>query len=270
MTGLGVVGATTTVLLVTALGALALGYLRLARTWGRRRGRSWSRRRTAFWLAGLGLLAVGASPALTAAAHHDPVAHMSQHLLVGMYAPVALVLAAPLTLVLGAVTTRSARRVTAVLRTPVVHVLAHPAIATVLSAGGLWLLYATPLYAGTTRSPAVHVLVVVHLLASGCLFAWAVAGPDPAPRRPGLVVRLAALLASAASHAVLARTLYARAGEWPPGGHGAVDRLQEAAVLMYYGGDLAELLLAAVALAGWYARSAPRPGRAPAPGLERV
>ena len=269
MTGPDVVGATTTFLLVAALGTLALGYLRLVRQWGRRRDRSWGRRRTACWLAGLGLLAVGASPTLTAAAHHDPVAHMAQHLLVGMYAPVALVLAAPVTLILGAVTSRTARRVTAVLRSPVVHVVAHPAVATVLSAGGLWLLYATPLYAATTRALAVHLLVVVHLLASGFLFAWAVAGPDPAPRRPGLVVRLGALLVSAASHAVLARTLYARAGEWPPGGHGTVDRLQEAAVLMYYGGDLAELLLAAAPLAGWYARTAPRARRAPARGLER-
>jgi putative membrane protein len=82
-------------------------------------------------------------------------------------------------------------------------------------------------------------------------------------------VRLAALLASAASHAVLAKLLYARAGHWPPGGHGPAHRAEDAAMLMYYGGDLAELLLATVVLAGWYARSAPRAHRegsaAPAP-----
>lgn len=253
------------------VGLLAAAYLGLARRWGRRRRRGWSRWRAASWSIGLALLAAGLSPSLSAAAHHDPVAHMVQHLLVGMYAPIGLVLAAPVTLFLGATTTRTARRVTALLRTRVVHLLSHPATATVLSAGGLWVLYGTSLYALTARSPVVHHLVLFHLVAAGVLFAWAVAGPDPAPRRPGLLVRLGALLVSAASHAVLAKLLYARAGHWPPGGHGPVDRTETAAMLMYYGGDLAELLLAVVVLAGWYARTAPRaarsrPAAAPAGG----
>lgn len=255
------------VLLLVSL--LAVGYLGLARRWAIRRGRAWSRWRTASWITGVLLLAGGLSPSLSAAAHHDPVMHMVQHLLVGMYAPIGLVLAAPVTLVLGATPTRTARRVTGLLRTRVVHVLSHPGTATVLAAGGLWVLYGTPLHALTAEHPWVHHLVLLHLVAAGVLFTWAVAGPDPAPRRPGLAVRLAALLASAASHAVLAKLLYARAGHWPPGGHGPAHRAEDAAMLMYYGGDLAELLLATVVLAGWYARSAPRAHRegsaAPAP-----
>lgn len=247
--------------LLLLLVVLAVAYLGLARRWGGRRGTAWSRWRTASWGTGLVLLAVGLWPSLSAAAHHDPVAHMVQHLLVGMYAPVGLVLAAPVSLVLGATSTRTARRVTGLLRTRVVHLLSHPATATVLSAGGLWVLYGTALYGLTGRSPLVHHLVLLHLLAAGVLFTWAVAGPDPAPRRPGLPVRLGALVASAASHAVLAKLLYARAGHWPPGGHGPVDRAEAAAMLMYYGGDLAELLLAVMLLAGWYVRSAPRPSR---------
>lgn len=247
----------------------AVAYLRQVRRWRGRRGRPWSAWRSASWVAGLALLAVGVAPPLTAAAHHDPVTHMVQHLVLAMYAPLALVLAAPVTLVLGSSSTRTGRLVTGVLRTRLVHTLAHPAVATALSAGGLWLLYATPLYSATTTSSLVHHLVLVHLVASGVLFAWAVAGPDPAPRRPGLPVRLGALVLSAASHAVLAKTLYARAGEWPPGGHGPVEPLQDAAVLMYYGGDLAEVLLVTVALAGWYRRTAPRAHRSTgAPGLQ--
>ncbi|QFG68435.1 cytochrome c oxidase assembly protein [Ornithinimicrobium pratense] len=245
---------------------VGIAYLGMARRWAQRRGRAWSRWRTASWMTGLVVLAAGLSPALSALAHHDPVAHMVQHLLVGMYAPLGLILAAPVTLVLGATKTRTAQRVTGLLRTRPVHLLSHPATATVLSAGGLWVLYGTPLYALTAENTVVHHLVLVHLVAAGALFTWAVAGPDPAPRRPGLPVRLGALLASAASHAVLAKLLYARAGHWPPGGHGPVDRAEAAAMLMYYGGDVAELLLATVVLAGWYARSAPRmrhagPGR---------
>lgn len=239
-------------------GLVGIAYLGMTRRWAGRRGKRWSRWRTTSWMAGLVLLAAGLSPSLSAAAHHDPVAHMVQHLLVGMYAPLGLVLAAPVTLVLGATETGTARRVTGLLRTPVVHLLSHPATATVLSAGGLWVLYGTPLYALTAENAVAHHLVLVHLVAAGVLFTWAVAGPDPAPRRPGLPTRLGALLVSAASHAVLAKTLYARAGQWPPGGHGPTDRAETAAMLMYYGGDVAELLLAAMLLAGWYVRSAPR------------
>lgn len=258
--------ATTSVgpVLAWALPALVLlvpaaAYLALTLRWSARRGQRWSLLRTASWLLGLVLVAAALAPPLSAAARHDPVAHMAQHLLIGMYGPLALVLAAPVTLILGATTTRTARRLSGLLRTPVVHTLAHPAVATALSAGGLWVLYATPLLAVTMASPLVHHLVLLHLVASGCLFTWAVAGPDPAPRRPGLPVRIGALLVSAASHALLAKTLYARAGEWPPGAHGSVERLQDAARLMYYGGDVAEVLLAVVLLAWWYRRTAPRP-----------
>lgn len=237
----------------------AAAYLVLALRWSARRGQRWSSLRTASWLLGLVLVAAALAPPLSAAARHDPMAHMAQHLLIGMYGPLALVLAAPVTLFLGATTTQTARRLSWLLRTPVVQTLSHPAVATLLSAGGLWVLYATPLFEATMSSALVHHLVLLHLVASGCLFTWAVAGPDPAPRRPGMLVRLAALLVSAASHALLAKTLYARAGEWPPGAHGSVERLEEAAQLMYYGGDVAEILLAVVLFAWWYSRTAPRP-----------
>lgn len=243
--------------------APAAGHLMLVVRWAARRTGRWSAMRTASWLVGLLLVAAALAPPLSAAAHHDPVAHMTQHLLIGMYGPLGLVLAAPVTLFLGATTPTTARRLTALLRAPVVHTLAHPAVATLLSAGGLWVLYATPLFEITTSSPLVHHLVLVHLLASGCLFTWAIAGPDPAPRRPGLAVRLGALLVSAASHALLAKTLYARAGEWPPGAHGSEERLQAAAQLMYYGGDAAEVLVAVALFAAWYTRTAPRPTAGP-------
>ena len=69
------------------------------------------------------------------------------------------------------------------------------------------------------------------------------AGPGAAS--PGLAVRVGALLAASAGHAVLAKYLYAQAETLPPG---LTDRdpeaFRSAAQLMYYGGDLAELLLA--------------------------
>ncbi|WP_153396486.1 cytochrome c oxidase assembly protein [Ornithinicoccus halotolerans] len=247
--------------LLPALVALpAALYLLGVTRWQHRRTRAWSRWRTGSWLLGLLLVAAALAPPLAAAGHADPRAHMVQHLLLGMYAPLALVLAAPVTLLLGGATPGGnlRRRVTRLLRSRPVHVLGHPLAAAALVTGGLWLLYTTPLYAATLQHPAVHHGVHAHFLASGALFAWAVAGPDPAPRRPGTAVRAAGLLLAAAGHAVLAKLLYARAGAWPPGSGQAPRDLQEAAQLMYYGGDGAELVLALALFAGWYRRAGRR------------
>ncbi|MER5476919.1 cytochrome c oxidase assembly protein [Streptomyces sp. NPDC002734] len=231
------------------LTALACGYLLGARQARRRNpGRGWSTRRSASFLAGLGLLALALLPPLGPAAHSDFRAHMAQHLLIGMYAPLALVLAAPVTLLLRVLPAASARRVTTVLHSAPARLLAHPAVALLLSTGSLVPLYFTPLYGTLTAHPAGHWLLHLHLLASGCLFAHAVAGPDPAPARPGVPARLVYLAAAIAAHALVSQALYG-------GFHVYVDapvaQLRQGAELMYWGGDLAELLLAGALVATW-------------------
>jgi len=111
----------------------------------------------------------------------------------------------------------------------------------VLTAGGLAALYLTPLYALMLADPALHRLVTIHFVLSGCLFAWVVAGADPAPHRPSVPARLVLLGVAIAAHATLSQLLYAGALVRIPAT--AADR-QAAATLMYYGGDVAELLLA--------------------------
>lgn len=244
-----------TVLLVLAPAA---GYLSAARA-RRAAGRRWPRGRAVSFLVGLVLVAVAVSPPMQALGHHDPRGHMIQHLLLGMFAPLALVLAAPVTLLLGSLPVARRRTVSAVLRSRVVHGLAHPATAGALDMGTLYLLYLTPLYAVAAHNAVVHQLVNVHFLLAGCLFAWSIAGPDPAPRRPGIGIRVAVLIVAGAAHGYLAKLLHARAAELPPGVVTDAERMQAAAQLMYYGGDLAELALAVALFAAWYRRR-PRPG----------
>ncbi|WP_223148121.1 cytochrome c oxidase assembly protein, partial [Actinotalea sp. JY-7885] len=217
----------------------------------------WRPGRTVAWVAGAVLVAAALSPPVAGAAQHDHRLHMLQHLLLGMYAPLGLVLGAPLTALLGSLPRRRARGWVRVLRSRPVHVLSHPATAAVLSTGGVLVLYLTPLYGWTREHDAVNALVLTHLLLAGCLLTWSIAGPDPAPGRPGLAVRTAVLVVSAGTHAFLAKLLYARAGAGHPGGHDhtgehAVEAAQQAATWMYYGGDGAELLLAAALFATWY------------------
>lgn len=241
------------VLVVVVVGGCYLA----AATAARRTARGWRSTRTAAFVAGIGLLAVAFSPVVASAVHYDPRAHMVQHLLVGMYAPLALALAAPLTLALRTMPGPTRRYAGRVLRSPLPHLLGHPVTALLLNVGGLYLIYLTPLYAAAGSNEVVHVAIHAHVLAAGYLFAWSVVGPDPAPRRPGLHLRLGVVVLAAAAHAILAKLLYARASEWPPGAALDPDAARDAAQLMYYGGDLAELLLAVALFAAWWRR----PGR---------
>lgn len=228
---------------------LAVGYLLAAV----RDPRGWNHRRTAAWLVGCALLAVAVGP--LAPLPDDPRGHMAQHLLLGMLAPLGLVLGAPVTLLLRVAPPPVRRVVGRLLRARPLHLIAHPVTAALLSTGGLALVLLTPLYAAAERHSALHHALHLHYVAAGYLFAWSLAGPDPAPRRPGLAVRVGALLGAATGHAVLAKYLYANAETLPPG---LTDRdpaaFQSAAQLMYYGGDLAELLLAVALFATWYNR----------------
>ncbi|MCO1595395.1 cytochrome c oxidase assembly protein [Micromonospora sp. RHAY321] len=238
---------------LAVVGLLAGAYL-LATARDRR---GWDHRRSAAWLAGCAVLAVAVGP--LAQLPDDPRGHMAQHLLLGMVAPLGLVLGAPVTLLLRISTTRTRRLVGRLLRARPLHLLAHPITAALLSTGGLALVLLTPLYAAAERQPALHHALHLHYLAAGYLFAWSLAGPDPAPRRPGLAVRVGALLGAAAGHAALAKYLYAHADTLPPG---LTDpdpaAFRSAAQLMYYGGDVAELLLAVALFATWYHRRTPR------------
>lgn len=221
--------------------------------WGiARRERPWSRWRTAALLTGTVVVAVALSPPVAANAHTDARGHMVQHLLLGMYAPLALVLSAPVTLFLGAAPGSARRRVAAALRSRPLHVLSHPVPAALLSTGSLFLLYLTPLYELSMERPAAHALLNLHFVAAGCLFAWTIAGPDPAPRRPGVLTRAVVLVGAMAAHAYLAKLLYARAEQLPLAAVHEVPQIEQAAQLMYYGGDGAEILLAVALFAGWY------------------
>ncbi|MFG1704253.1 cytochrome c oxidase assembly protein [Nonomuraea sp. M3C6] len=241
-------GALEILLPAAAMLLLAAAYLLLARTARLRNpARGWSRARAGIFLAGCALTAFALLPPLATFAHGDFRGHMLQHLIVGMYAPLALVWGAPVTLLLRTLPTGCARRLVAVLRTRPARLLTHPATALALSTGTLVVLYLTPLYDLTT-SHSLHWPMHVHFLLSGCLFAWVIAGPGPAPARPGVPARLVILGVAIAAHATISQLMY---GGFLAGVHAPADQVRGAAEIMYYGGDLAELLLAAALVTTW-------------------
>jgi putative membrane protein len=189
-------------------------------------------------MTGCGLLALALAPGQ----HTDFPTHIRQHLIIGMLAPTALVLGAPVTLLLRTLPTAAARRISRIMHLRVVRLLAHPVTVLVLSVGAMAVLHLTPLYTEVVTDPVLHNLVLVHFLLSGYLFAWVIAGPDPAPHRPSVRCRLVVLGVAIAAHAALSQLLFA--GVVGDAAIPDADR-RAGATLLYYGGDLAELLLAA-------------------------
>ncbi|WP_410643836.1 cytochrome c oxidase assembly protein [Amycolatopsis sp. lyj-346] len=216
-----------------ALAAYETGAWRL-----RRRGDRWPPARDVVFAAGVGVALVPGTPSFTG--------HMLQHVLLGMLAPVLLVLARPVTLLLRAVPAAARRRLKRVLGSRPAGVLVHPPVAAVLEAGSLWLLYRTGLFAAIGDEPWLH----VHVFLTGLLFTTAICRLDPLRHRAGFGVRAGALIGAAAAHAVLAKTLYVTP---PPGVVLAVADREAGAELMYYGGDVVELGLALIVALQWYA-----------------
>ena len=228
------------VAVVGVLAAAGLLYVVAARV----SRRAWPVGRTASWLAGLGCVGAALAGPL-ATSTMDLRAHMAGHLLLGMVAPLLLALARPVTLLLRALPAPGARRVTWLLRTAPVRALTDPVGATVVNAAGLWLLYGTGLLMTVMHSPGLHALVSVHVLLSGWLATAAVLGLEPSAHRRGVGTRAVVLAAGMAAHDVLAKALYAHP---PP----MVTGAEAGAQLMYNGGTVVHLLVAALLWRQWY------------------
>lgn len=211
--------------------------------------RNWSIFRVASFYGGIGLILYAIAPSQEAHAHHSFTHHMMRHLLIGMIAPTLLVLAAPVSLALRALPRQYAKALARVLQSPPMQLWCHPITALIFNFGGMFALYLTPLYQASLTNLWLHHFIHFHFLVAGYLFAWALVGPDPAPARPSFPTRLVILLIAMASHGIFSKLMYIHL--FPLGTSHDADDIRAAAQLMYYGGDLAEVLLAILLFAAW-------------------
>jgi putative membrane protein len=238
---------------LAGVGLAVVIYVAAAAAENRRGKRHWPAHRTALWLAGLASVAVTLVGPLAERSHDEFPAHMLAHLLVGMLAPILLVLAAPVTLALRTLDVVPARRLSRMLASGPVRLLTHPIPAATINVGSLWLLYTTPLSGAMQENLLLHYILLAHFLVAGYLFTASIIGVDPSPHRAGFRVRLVVLLLMIAGHSILAKYVYAN----PPEG-ASVPAAEAGGVLMYYGGDLVELMLITVFFAQWYQRTSAR------------
>ena len=216
-----------------------------------RRGDRWPPTRTAWAAAGLAILAASLLP-LPASGPVFPQ-QVARHLLVAMAAPAALALSAPLTLALRALQPRARRHLLTVVHSGVAGVLMWAPVVLVLEIGGMYLYYLGPLYMLAEHVGWLHPLVHVHMFLTGCLLSWFLVGRDPLLARPRIRTRLLVLLLAAGSHDLMAKLMYAHL---LPRGAGSAASIELGAQIMFYSGDIVELLLATALLLDWYRRGA--------------
>ncbi len=242
--------------------ASILCFYLLAAVREQRRPAGWRAGRSLAFAAGILLLGAAWASPLASLTHQDLRAHMVQHLLIGMLAPLGLVSGAPLTLALRALPARFSQPAARFLGSRALRPLSHPFSALFFNLGGMYLLYLTPLFAASLEAPWLHSLILAHFLLAGSLFTWAVLSPPGVRSRVPAQTRLAALLLSTGAHAVLGKLMYAYA--LPRTALFGAEQVRAAAQIMYYGGDLAEILLAVLFFGLWYRDRARRSqGRPP-------
>ncbi|MGQ7261226.1 cytochrome c oxidase assembly protein [Vreelandella sp. V005] len=213
----------------------------------RRRGQHWP-----FWRLGIFNLAAIAvvivlSPPLMHWAHHDFRAHMMVHLIAGMVAPLGLVMASPISLALKCVPKSWGRFWVCLVARPLVRLVSHPITATLLNVGAMYALYMTDVYAWMFETPWLAAWLHWHFVIAGCLFTWAIAGPDPAPRRPSLGLRFGTLFVAMVAHATLAKWMY----YFHLPSAVPLKELQQGTELMFYLGELTEAFLAYWLMRQW-------------------
>jgi putative membrane protein len=272
-------------LIAPALHPIALVILLLAGwrylTWVRRlsaRGRRWPVGRALTFGAGLVVLAVATQTGVATIGHDLFSVHATQHVLIGMVAPVLLALGAPVTLALQAGSARTRLRLRRSLGHPAGRVLTNPLLAFALFGGSLFVVYFTGIYELAQGNDLVHEAVHVHFLLAGTLFAVVVIGVDAMPGRLPHPGRLLLVLLTVPVHAVLGLALLT--AKDPIGtAHDALDRPSWAgsllgdqrtgAGIMWIAGELFGLVVAGVVVAQWM-RHAEREARRIDRALDRA
>jgi cytochrome c oxidase assembly factor CtaG len=183
----GGAGRPDVILVLAALGAVyVMGWMRL-----RRRGPALARLgRLALYGGGLAALGLALLSPLGSAASRLFLAHMVQHELLLMVAPVLLLLADPFPAVVWGLPAGARRAVGRALaaggraRRGLVALTSMPA-AWVLSTAALWLWHLPAVYARAVGDGVLHDLEHVVFFASGLLFWWPVVRPAPRVRAAG-------------------------------------------------------------------------------------
>ncbi len=176
-------------------------------------GHRWPAGRTVAFLLGWALLTVSTSGSPGVYGQVSFSMHMVQHMTLATAIPTFLVLGAPVTLALRTLPrrddgSRGAREwLLATEHSGPARLLSHPLVAAGLFIGSLVVFYYTGLFELSLATHAGHLLMTLHFLFVGYLFADVICGLDPGPTRPPHLFRLLLLIVTFSFHAFFAVSL---------------------------------------------------------------
>lgn len=249
--------------IVTAVlfGSYLVGFLRL-----RRRGDKWPMWRMVAWTIGCIVLLWVSSGGPAAYGRVLFSMHMVQHMFLVMIVPIFFVISAPITLLLRATSarqdgTRGLREwVLLLVNSRFGHFMAHPVVAAANFAGSMVLFYYTPWFELALRTHVGHIIMMVHFLLAGYLFASALIGVDPGPARPPYPMRIMLLIGTMAFHAFFGVAIMSSTDLFVADWFGLMGRpwggtaLEDQAVgggITWAVGEIPTLFLAILTAIGW-------------------
>ncbi len=202
-----------TLILVTAL--YIAGVVKLSRN-----GVKWPVGRTIAFALGISVIDFATSGGLGLYSFFSFSHHMMAHMLLGMVAPIGIVLGAPITLALralpagrtllhsdegdgrGSEVERGLRGLlTVILSSRFVAIFSNPIVALAIFDGSLFALYFTPIFDLLMGSHLGHIAMSLHFLLAGILFFHVIIGIDPRPKQYPFIFRIVILFAAMSIHA---------------------------------------------------------------------
>ncbi|WP_161632036.1 cytochrome c oxidase assembly protein [Nakamurella lactea] len=194
---------------LVAIGLYIAGLVRL-----RRQQIAWPRGRTISWIVGWLLILFATSSGFGAYATAQFSIHMMTHMVLGMMAPILLVLGGPVTLAMRALPAAHKPQppgmrelVVRIVHSPLAKAATHPLVVFPLFIGSFYAIYFTPLFDTLMSNHIGHVIMGFHFLLVGYLYYWVIIGVDPAPRRLPPMLKLGLLLGALPFHAFFGLTL---------------------------------------------------------------
>jgi len=173
-----------------------------------RRGDKWPVGRTISFALGISAIDFATSGGLGVYAHFAFSWHMVAHMVLGMIAPIGIVLGAPITLALRTLPQSRDGQELGVrgllikaLHSRYARVLTNPVVALAIFDGSLFALYFTSLFGGMMQSHQGHLFMSIHFILTGILFFHVIVGVDPNPRKVPHIIRIVVLFAAMSIHA---------------------------------------------------------------------
>ena len=190
-------------ILITAVALYIKGVVVLTR-----RGDKWPIGRTISFACAIAAIDFATSGGLGLYAHFAFSYHMVAHMILGMIAPIGIVLGAPIILALRTLPQgrnsqeRGVRgSLLAALHSKLAVFYTNPLVALAFFDGSLFALYFTHLFGSLMQSHVGHLFMNIHFLLAGILFFHVIIGIDPNPRRVPHLVRIVILFAAMSIHA---------------------------------------------------------------------